>query len=177
MSRIAKSPITIPEGVNVKVEGDSFYVQGINGQMSFLLKDGVGVLIADNTVQVTWNEKVKKANAQAGTARATLASMITGVSKGFERKLTLVGVGYRAQVTDNILILALGFSHPINYIMPKGIKIETISQTEIIVKGVDKHRVGQVAAEIRAYRPPEPYKGKGVKYADEHVIRKEAKKK
>jgi large subunit ribosomal protein L6 len=177
MSRIAKSPIVIPEGVDVKIEGDNFCVKGSNGQMSFQIKDGVAVEINDNLVQVTWDEKVKKANAQAGTARATLSSMMTGVSKGFEKKLSLVGVGYRAQMTENVLTLALGFSHPIGYTAPIGIRIETPSQTEIVIKGADKHRVGQVAAEIRAYRPPEPYKGKGVRYTDEHVVRKEAKKK
>lgn len=177
MSRIAKSPIVIPEGVDVKIEGDTFCVKGSNGQMSFQIKDGVAVKVNDNLVQVTWDEKVKKANAQAGTARATLSSMMTGVSKGFEKRLSLVGVGYRAQVTENVLTLALGFSHPVSYAMPVGISIETPSQTEIVIKGADKHRVGQVAAEIRAYRPPEPYKGKGVRYTDEHVVRKEAKKK
>ena len=114
---------------------------------------------------------------QAGTARAVIQNMLTGVSAGFEKRLELVGVGYRAQVQDKVLNLTLGFSHPVNYPAPEGITIETPSQTEVLVKGIDKQKVGQVAAEIRAYRPPEPYKGKGVKYADEHIVRKEAKKK
>ncbi len=177
MSRIAKSPIIIPEGVDVRIEQGTFFVKGNNGQMFFPIKDGVVVEVDDNLIRLTWDEKIKKANAQAGTARATLASMIAGVSKGFEKRLTLVGVGYRAQVVDNVLTLALGFSHPIAYQMPAGVSIETPSQTEIVIKGADKHKVGQVAAEIRAYRSPEPYKGKGVKYANEHVVRKEAKKK
>ncbi len=177
MSRIAKSPVSIPDGVDIKVNGNSFSVRGVNGQMTFELAEGITVEVNDKSLQVKWDEKIKKSTAQAGTARAVLANMVFGVSKGFERKLILVGVGYRAQVSNDVLSLALGFSHPVNYPMPEGIKIETPSQTEIIIKGIDKHKVGQVASEIRAYRPPEPYKGKGVRYADEHVVRKEAKKK
>jgi large subunit ribosomal protein L6 len=124
-----------------------------------------------------WDKDNKEATAQAGTARAVLSNMVTGVSAGFEKKLTLIGVGYRAQAKGNILNLSLGFSHPIDFEVPTGITVETPSQTEIIVKGTDKQLVGEVAAKIRAYRPPEPYKGKGVRYADEHVVRKEAKKK
>jgi len=177
MSRIAKAPIAIPNGVDVKMEGSNMTVKGSKGQMSFELKEGVNVEINDNIIQVKWDENVKKANAQAGTVRATVTNMVTGVSKGFERKLTLVGVGYRAQVAGNVLNLTLGFSHPVGYEMPDGISIETPSQTEIVIKGMDKQKVGQVAAEIRAYRSPEPYKGKGVRYSDENVVRKEAKKK
>lgn len=177
MSRIAKAPIAIPSGVDVKLEGNNMTVKGSNGQMSFELKDGVNVEINDNVIQVKWDENVKKANAQAGTVRATVTNMVTGVSKGFERKLTLIGVGYRAQAAGKVLNLTLGFSHPVGYEIPEGISIETPSQTEIVIKGMDKQKVGQVAAEIRAYRPPEPYKGKGVRYSDENVVRKEAKKK
>jgi large subunit ribosomal protein L6 len=124
-----------------------------------------------------WNKDDKKATAQAGTARAIVNNMVTGVSAGFEKKLTLVGVGYRAQAKENILSLSLGFSHPVDFEVPAGVSAETPSQTEIVLKGSDKQLVGQVAAKIRAYRPPEPYKGKGVRYSDEHVTRKEAKKK
>jgi large subunit ribosomal protein L6 len=124
-----------------------------------------------------WNRDDKNATAQAGTARAIVSNMVTGVSAGFERKLTLIGVGYRAQAKDNILSLSLGFSHPVNFEVPVGVSVETPTQTEIVIKGSDKQQVGQVAAKIRAYRPPEPYKGKGVRYAEEHVARKEAKKK
>lgn len=177
MSRIAKAPIAIPSGVDVKLEGNNMTVKGSNGQMSFELKEGVSVEINDNVIQVKWDENVKKANAQAGTVRATVTNMVTGVSKGFERKLILIGVGYRAQAAGNVLNLTLGFSHPVGYEIPTGISIETPSQTEIVIKGMDKQKVGQVAAEIRAYRPPEPYKGKGVRYSDENVVRKEAKKK
>jgi large subunit ribosomal protein L6 len=124
-----------------------------------------------------WDKDNKEATAQAGTARAILSNMVTGVSAGFEKKLTLIGVGYRAQAKDNILSLSLGFSHPVDFEVPAGITVETPTQTEIVVKGTDKQLVGEVSAKIRAYRPPEPYKGKGVRYADEHVVRKEAKKK
>jgi len=177
MSRIANAPITIPSGVDVKLEGNTMTVKGNNGQMSFEIRDEVNVEIAENLINIKWDEAVKKANAQAGTARAVLNNMIIGVTKGFEKKLTLMGVGYRAQVSGKSLNLSLGFSHPVAYLAPEGIKIEAPSQTEIIVKGMDKQKVGQVAAEIRAYRPPEPYKGKGVRYTDEYVARKEAKKK
>ena len=126
---------------------------------------------------MVWDKDNKEATAQAGTARAILSNMVTGVSAGFEKKLTLIGVGYRAQAKENILSLSLGFSHPVDFEVPAGITVETPTQTEIVVKGTDKQLVGEVSAKIRAYRPPEPYKGKGVRYADEHVVRKEAKKK
>jgi large subunit ribosomal protein L6 len=135
------------------------------------------VEITDNVISMQWNKDDKNATAQAGTARAIVSNMVTGVSTGFERKLTLIGVGYRAQAKENILSLSLGFSHPVDFEVPAGVSVETPTQTEILVKGSDKQQVGQVAAKIRAYRPPEPYKGKGVRYADEHVARKEAKKK
>lgn len=177
MSRIANAPITIPGGIDVKLDGGCMTIKGSNGQMSLDIREGVNVEVSDNVINVKWDGSIKKANAHAGTVRAMLDNMITGVSKGFEKKLTLIGVGYRAQASGKSLNLSLGFSHPIDYPMPEGITIETPSQTEIVVKGMDKQKVGQVAAEIRAYRPPEPYKGKGVRYVDEYVARKEAKKK
>ena len=177
MSRIAKAPVTIPSGVDVKLEGNNVTVKGSKGQLSFDFNPTIGVEIVDNVISMRWNKDDKNATAQAGTARAIVSNMVTGVSAGFERKLTLVGVGYRAQAKDNILSLSLGFSHPVDFAVPAGISIETPTQTEIVIKGTDKQQVGQVAAKIRAYRPPEPYKGKGVRYAEEHVARKEAKKK
>ncbi|MDD2659369.1 MAG: 50S ribosomal protein L6 [Methylococcales bacterium] len=177
MSRIAKAPVNIPAGVDIKVDGNTMTVKGGKGQLSHILNSLVNVEIADNVLQMQWDKDNKEATAQAGTARAILSNMVTGVSAGFEKKLTLIGVGYRAQAKDNVLSLSLGFSHPVDFVVPAGIKVETPAQTEIIVSGTDKQLVGEVAAKIRAYRPPEPYKGKGVRYADEHVVRKEAKKK
>jgi len=177
MSRVANAPITIPSGVDVKLDGNSVAIKGTGGQLSFKVHKDVSVEINDNIIQVKWDDSIKKANAQAGTVRASISNLITGVSKGFEKKLTLIGVGYRASVKGNALTLALGFSNPVEYQIPEGIKVEATSQTELLVKGVDKQKVGQVASEIRAFRPPEPYKGKGVRYTDEHVARKEAKKK
>ena len=177
MSRIANAPITIPSGVDVKLEGNTMTVKGNNGQMSLEIRNEINVEVAGNLINIKWDETVKKANAQAGTARAMLSNMVTGVTKGFEKKLSLIGVGYRAQLSGKSLNLSLGFSHPVAFVAPEGITLEVPSQTEIVVKGMDKQKVGQVAAEIRAYRPPEPYKGKGVRYTDEYVARKEAKKK
>jgi len=177
MSRVANAPITIPSGVDVKLDGNVVAIKGTGGQLSFKVHKDVSVEINDNIIQVKWDDSIKKANAQAGTVRASISNLITGVSKGFEKKLTLIGVGYRASVKGNALTLALGFSNPVEYQIPEGIKVEATSQTELLVKGVDKQKVGQVASEIRAFRPPEPYKGKGVRYTDEHVARKEAKKK
>ncbi|MCK9636110.1 50S ribosomal protein L6 [Methylobacter sp. Wu8] len=177
MSRIAKAPVNIPKGVDIKLEGNNMTVKGSNGQLSYSINSAVSFDITDNVIQVQWDSNDKKATAQAGTARAIVNNMVVGVSSGFERKLTLIGVGYRAQAKGNILNLALGFSHPVDFEVPAGVLVETPSQTEIVVKGSDKQLVGEVAAKIRAYRPPEPYKGKGVRYADEHVARKEAKKK
>lgn len=177
MSRIAKAPVTIPSGVDVKLNGNNMTVKGSKGQLSYDFNPAVSMDIADNVIQMQWDKDNKLATAQAGTARAIISNMVTGVSAGFEKKLTLIGVGYRAQAKGNILNLALGFSHPIDFEVPAGITVETPSQTEIVVKGSDKHQVGQVAAKIRAYRPPEPYKGKGIRYAEENVVRKEAKKK
>lgn len=177
MSRIAKAPVIIPGGVDIKLAGNNVTVKGSNGQLSYDINSAVTLDITDNVIQVQWDKDDKKATAQAGTARAIVSNMIIGVSAGFEKKLTLIGVGYRAQAKGNILNLALGFSHPVDFEVPAGVSVETPSQTEIVVKGSDKQLVGEVAAKIRAYRPPEPYKGKGVRYAEEHVARKEAKKK
>ncbi len=177
MSRVANTPVSIPSGVEVKLEGDSLTAKGSGGLLSYKIHDAVQIEINDNVIQVKWNDGIKKANAQAGTARACINNIITGVSKGFEKKLTLIGVGYRAQVKGSKLTLSLGFSNPVEYTVPEGIVVEAASQTELTVKGSDKQKVGQVASEIRAFRPPEPYKGKGVRYTDEYVARKEAKKK
>jgi large subunit ribosomal protein L6 len=177
MSRIAKAPINIPSGVNVDIDGAAVTVKGPKGTLSWNLHPTVSLTSEDQTLQVAPVSDKGNDWAMAGTTRALINNMVVGVSTGFERKLTLIGVGYRAQAKGKVLNLALGFSHPIDYPVPEGIEIETPTPTEIIVKGSDKQRVGQVAAEIRAKRPPEPYKGKGVRYSDEQVIRKEAKKK
>jgi large subunit ribosomal protein L6 len=177
MSRIAKAPISIPSGVNVNIDGAAVTVKGPKGTLSWNLHPTVSLTSEDQTLQVAPVSDKGNDWAMAGTTRALINNMVLGVSTGFERKLTLIGVGYRAQAKGKVLNLALGFSHPIDYPVPEGIEIETPTPTEIIIKGSDKQRVGQVAAEIRAKRPPEPYKGKGVRYSDEQVIRKEAKKK
>ncbi len=177
MSRIANAPINVPSGVEIKVDQDNVVVKGKGGEMSFNLYQGVSVEVDGNVIQVKWDDAVKNSRAQAGTARSCINNMVTGVSEGFQKKLVLIGVGYRAQVQGKKLTLSLGFSNPVEYMIPEGITIEAPSQTELVVKGADKQQVGQVAAEIRAFRPPEPYKGKGVRYADEYVARKEAKKK
>jgi len=177
MSRVAKAPITIPSGVEVKLDGSDLTVKGNAGQLSYKVHQDVSLEINDNVVQVKWDGSIKKAVAQAGTTRASINNMVTGVSQGFEKKLTLIGVGYRAQVKGQSLTLSLGFSNPVEFDVPKGITVEATSQTELLVKGASKQQVGQIASEIRAFRPPEPYKGKGVRYADEYVARKEAKKK
>ena len=177
MSRIAKAPVAIPNGVEIKLDGSNLTVKGSKGQLTHILNSAVTVNIVENVLNVQWDKEDKKATAQAGTARAVLNNMVTGVFTGFEKKLTLIGVGYRAQAKESVLSLSLGFSHPVDYIVPQGIIVETPTQTEIIVRGTDKQLVGEVSAKIRAYRPPEPYKGKGVRYSDENVVRKEAKKK
>ncbi|MGD2118628.1 MAG: 50S ribosomal protein L6 [Chromatiales bacterium] len=177
MSRVAKAPITVAKGVTVTVKGQHVEVKGSNGTLTLDVHPVVAVKLEDDTITVRPVDEEKTSWAQAGTARAVINNMVTGVSSGFEKKLTLIGVGYRAQAKGKVLDLSLGFSHPVNYPVPEGITIETPSATEVVVKGFDKQKVGQVAAEIRAYRPPEPYKGKGVRYADEYVARKEAKKK
>ena len=177
MSRIAKSPVALPKGVEVSVADRHVTVKGSKGSLEWSVHSLVDVVVEDNEIRVTPMSESKQAWAQAGTTRALLRNMVQGVSEGFERKLQLVGVGYRAQAKGRVLNLNLGFSHPVDYEVPEGIEIATPSQTEIVVSGIDKQKVGQVSAEIRAYRPPEPYKGKGVRYADEVVVRKEAKKK
>ncbi|AUJ71561.1 MULTISPECIES: 50S ribosomal protein L6 [Pseudoalteromonas] len=176
MSRIAKAPINVPAGVEVTINGQDIKVKGKNGELTRTINDAVEVSLNDNVI-TTAPREVANAWAQAGTARALINNMIVGVNDGYEKKLQLVGVGYRAAVKGNTLDLTLGFSHPVNFEIPTGITIEAPSQTEIVVKGADKQLVGQTAANIRSYREPEPYKGKGVRYADEHVRRKEAKKK
>ena len=181
MSRIAKAPITIPEGVNITQAEGIISVKGKLGEMSMHVNSAVLVSNNDNVLTFEPNEVSKKeqkgAWAQAGPVRANTANLIKGVTEGWEKKLTLIGVGYRAKAQGKVLNLTLGFSHPVNYNLPEGISVETPSQTEVIVKGIDKQKVGQAAAEIRAFRPPEPYKGKGVRYTDEQVVRKAAKKK
>jgi large subunit ribosomal protein L6 len=177
MSRIANNPIEIPSGVEVSLSGQSMSVKGKNGNMSMEVNEKVQVKQEDNVLRFNGKEGVDGSVAMAGTMRSLANNMVVGVSQGFEKKLELIGVGYRAQAQGNKLNLTLGFSHPVIYEVPEGISIETPSQTEIVIKGADKQKVGQVSADIRAYRPPEPYKGKGVRYADERVIRKEAKKK
>jgi len=177
MSRIAKAPIELPSGVDVNIAGQDVTVKGKNGTLSISLNDAVAVNQAENVLTFEPREDASDGWAQAGTARAIVNNMVTGVASGFEKKLTLIGVGYRAQVQGSAINLTLGFSHPVVYNLPQGVTAETPSQTEIVLKSADKQLLGQVAAEIRAYRPPEPYKGKGVRYSDEYVRRKEAKKK
>lgn len=175
MSRIANKPIEIPSGVEVKLDGQNVQAKGSKGELKMVVHPSVAVEQKDGSLAVRSSDD--ESIAMAGTMRSLLNNLVVGVSQGFERKLELVGVGYRAQAKGKTLNLTLGFSHPVDYPIPEGITIETPSQTEVVVKGADKQMVGQVAAELRAYRPPEPYKGKGVKYADERIIRKEAKKK
>ena len=177
MSRIAKKPIDIPGGVELSINGRELAAKGPKGNLSVTLHDKVEVNQEDNVLSFSPRDGSKSAMALTGTLRSVVDNIVTGVSAGFEKKLQLVGVGYRAQAQGKKLSLSLGFSHPIDYPVPEGIEIETPAATEIVVKGCDKQLVGQVCAEIRAFRPPEPYKGKGVKYADEQIIRKEAKKK
>jgi large subunit ribosomal protein L6 len=177
MSRVAKSPISIPSGVTVKRDGQAVVVKGPKGELNMNVHALVELNEDDGALTVSPVTEDKQSWAMAGTVRALVNNMVTGVSQGFERKLQLIGVGYRAQAGGKSLNLSLGFSHPIDYPVPEGITIATPSATEIVVTGSDKQRVGQVAAEIRAFRPPEPYKGKGVRYTDEQVVRKEAKKK
>lgn len=177
MSRVAKAPITIPAGVEVNLAGQVVTIKGKNGELTRKLNDAVEVKQIDNVLTFAPREGYSDGWTQAGTARALLNGMVIGVTEGFTRKLQLVGVGYRAVVKDNVVNLSLGFSHPIDHELPEGITAECPVQTEIVLKGADKQLIGQVAADLRAYRRPEPYKGKGVRYADEIVRTKEAKKK
>lgn len=177
MSRVANAPVEIPSGVDFNMSGTMVTVKGPKGQLEHRVHELVDVKKDDNVLTFSARDESQQARALSGTTRAILNNMVTGVSQGFEKKMTIIGVGYRAAVQGNSLNLTLGFSHPVNYPIPEGVSIECPSQTEIVVRGANKQQVGQIAAEIRAYRPPEPYKGKGVRYTDEHVIRKEAKKK
>ena len=177
MSRIAKEPIELPQGVEFKQEGNVVTLKGGNGSLSLELNNEVELTKNENALQISPRSGSRFSTAVAGTMRALLANMVTGVTNGFERKLQLVGVGYRAQVQGKKLNMTLGFSHPVVHDVPEDVTVEAPSQTEIVIKGADKQKVGQVAAEIRSYRPPEPYKGKGIRYSDERVIMKEAKKK
>jgi len=177
MSRIAKAPVAIASGVEISISGQEVTVKGKKGTLTRVFNDAVEVQQEDGQLTTAPREGAANGWAQAGTANSLLNSMVQGVTDGFEKKLQLNGVGYRAQAQGNKLNLTLGFSHPVAYEMPEGITVQTPTQTEIVVSGIDKQVVGQVAANIRAYRPPEPYKGKGVRYADEVVRRKEAKKK
>jgi large subunit ribosomal protein L6 len=176
MSRVAKMPVKIPAGVQVTHANGTVTVKGAKSTLNFTLPQAVSIEVKDGVVNVT-GDSVKANAMQSGTVRALINNMVTGVTTGYQKKLTLVGVGYRAAAQGKKVNLALGFSHPIEYPIPEGISVETPSQTEIIVKGADKKMVGQVAADIRGFRPPEPYKGKGVRYSDERVELKEAKKK
>ena len=171
------NPITVPKGVEISIQDQTVTIKSGKGTLAHKVHTSVEVSTDDNVVTLTAREGHVGAIAQSGTARALINNMVVGVTEGFEKKLQLVGVGYRAQAQGSKLNLTLGFSHPIDYELPEGVSVETPSQTEVVLKGIDKQRVGQAAAEIRAFRPPEPYKGKGVKYADEHIVRKEAKKK
>ena len=176
MSRIANNPINIPTGVDVNIAGNMVTIKGSKGELSHNIHPLIKVEQADNTLKTSTKSNSKFAKALSGTTRALIQNIVTGVSEGFERKLEIIGVGYRDEVSGKTLNLTLGFSHRIAFKIPEGITIETPSQTEVTIKGSDKQQVGQVAANIRAYRPPEPYKGKGVRYLDERIIRKEAKK-
>jgi len=177
MSRIAKAPVTLPAGVEVTIDGSSVTVKGAKASLTKQFNSVVEVKNDAGVVTCSPIDGAVNGWAQAGTVRAIINNMVVGVTDGFEKKLQLVGVGYRAKAAGKSVDLTLGFSHPVSHALPEGIVVETPSNTEIVVKGADKQLVGQVAAEIRAYRPPEPYKGKGVKYADERILRKEAKKK
>lgn len=177
MSRVAKNPIALPKGVDITIAAGVVKAKGPKGQAEQAIHDAVAVNQADGVLTFAPKDESQASDALSGTMRALVANLVKGVSEGFEKKLQLVGVGYRAQAQGNVLNLTLGFSHPVNYSVPAGITVATPTQTEVVVSGVDRQLVGQVAADIRAYRPPEPYKGKGVRYADEVIIRKDAKKK
>ncbi len=181
MSRIAKAPISIPSGVEVKIDGNQFSAKGPKGELAMNLMAGISLAQEDGSLQVSVSAKsekeAKKLVSMSGTTRALVNNVITGVSTGFEKTLTIIGVGYRAAAQGKKLNLTLGFSHPVEYQLPEGITAETPNQTTIVLRGADKQVLGQAAAEIRQFRPPEPYKGKGIRYADEYVLRKQAKKK
>ena len=176
MSRVAKRPVVLAQGVEINLDGNALTVKGPRGDLSLECHSEVEVVSDDSGLAVSPRSGSRFASAMAGTTRALISNMVSGVSTGFERRLKLVGVGYRAKVQGQTVNLTLGFSHPVVYEVPDGITVETTSQTELLVKGIDKQKVGQVAAEIRNFRPPEPYKGKGVRYADERIVLKETKK-
>ena len=175
MSRVAKNPVQLPSGVEVKISGKDLTIKGGKGSLELSVSEGIQVSQDDNVLTFTYDSD--KLKAMAGTTRALVNNMVKGVTKGWEKKLVLNGVGYRAKVTGKSVNLTVGLSHPVDYKLPEGVTAESPSQTEVVVKGIDKQAVGQAAAEIRSFRPPEPYKGKGIRYADEYVRRKEAKKK
>ena len=177
MSRVGKRPVAIPSGVTANVEGQTVKVKGPKGQLQFVVHDDVEVKFDNGEVKVAPKFKTNRAQAMYGTARAQVANLVEGVTKGFERKLEITGVGYRAAVQGKVLNLTLGFSHAVNFPIPEGISMECPSQTEIVIKGIDRQKLGQVCAKIRAIRPPEPYKGKGVRYTGEKIELKEGKKK
>jgi large subunit ribosomal protein L6 len=177
MSRIARRPVELPKTVQVSQADNIFSVTGPKGELSLVVNSEVQVNVSGEKAEVVPRSGSRFSQAMAGTTRSLISNMVQGVSDGFERRLQLVGVGYRAQAQGKKLNLTLGFSHPVNYEVPEGIAVETPSQTEVVIRGIDKQQVGQVAAEIRRYRPPEPYKGKGVRYSDERIVLKEAKKK
>lgn len=177
MSRIAKAPVELPSGVTVTLNGQTINVKGSKGMIDLHIHENVEISQDENVLRFTPRDGAKQSRALAGTMRSLVNNMVIGVSAGYEKRLELIGVGYRAKASGDVLNLTLGFSHPIDYHLPEGVTAETPKPTEIVLKGVDKQRIGQVAAEIRGYRPPEPYKGKGVRYSDEVVLRKEAKKK
>jgi large subunit ribosomal protein L6 len=175
MSRVASNPVELPKGVEVNISGSDVTVKGSKGTLALSLEDGIQLNQDDNVLRVAYEGD--KFRAMAGTTRALVNNMVRGVSEGWEKKLILNGVGYRAKASGKSVNLTVGLSHPVDYELPEGVSAETPTQTEVVVKGIDKQAVGQAAAEIRSFRPPEPYKGKGIRYADEHVRRKEAKKK
>ena len=175
MSRVANNPVNLPKGVEVNINGSSVSVKGGKGTMEMTLTDGIGIDVNEGVAQITYDFDTNRA--MAGTTRALLNNLVVGVSDGWEKKLVLNGIGYRAKASGKTVNLNLGLSHPVDYELPEGLSAETPTQTEIVIRGTDKQAVGQAAAEIRSFRPPEPYKGKGIRYADEYVRRKEAKKK
>ena len=177
MSRIANSPVDLPSGVEVNITNGLVSLKGSNGSLELQLHELVNIVSEDNQLKFSAKKESKESVALTGTFRSLVNNMVTGVSDGFEKKLELIGVGYRAKAQGKTLNITVGYSHPIDYSLPEGITADTPSQTEIVIEGADKQLVGQVAAEIRKFRPPEPYKGKGIRYADERVFRKEAKKK
>lgn len=177
MSRVGKNPVAIPDGVTLTLDGNKLTVKGKRGEMSYLTADEIETIIAENEVTIKPRDKSRRAKTMWGTTRSLVENMVVGVSDGFTKVLEIQGVGYKAQAQGKKLVLSLGFSHEVNFPVPEGIEIKTPQPTQIEVTGNDRQKVGQVAAEIRSYRPPEPYKGKGVRYAGEYIIRKEGKKK